>query len=427
MINRPAQASDALRTVGLIDIGTSKVVCLIAVIDTRQRGPDGLAAAQVIGAGYHQSRGVKAGVVADLDEAGNAVRGAILAAERQAGIAIEEAIVSVSCGRLKSQSFSARANLELGIVTDADLERLIEGGRSYAERGHRTLLHLNELGYRLDGQAGIINPRGMAGSQLVADLHAVSADAAPIRNMIAMFDRSDLATRGLVATPLASALAATSEEERRLGVTLIDIGAGVASIAAFADGSLLYTDAVTVGGQLVTCDIGRALQTPLSEAERIKTLYGTLTLAQSDSHGTIAYQVAGDEPGIVHHTTRAKLAEIMRPRIDSMLMLLNERLEKSGVASFCGDRVVLAGGACQMMGFGEYAATALGRPTRVARLAGWPALPGGGTAPEFAAVTGLLIAARGGAGMASRLVREETGGAPRRYLGRVGEWLRQGF
>ena len=280
-MNGNERSQKGRKIVGLLDIGTFKVACLIVAAGERapSNGHAGVPG-RVIGVGHQRSRGVKAGVITNLDEAEAAVRATIAQAERMAGVTLEEVLVSVSCGRLSSQNFAASAAVESGTVSDDDVERVLAGGRSYAEREGRTLVHLNRIGFRLDGVSGIPDPRGMAARRLAADLHAVTGDEAPIRNLLLVIERCYLNASGLIPSALASAIAATSEEERRLGVTCIDIGGGATTLAVFAEGRFLFTDTVTVGGSHITFDIARTLQTPLAEAERIKALYGTLVGAQ---------------------------------------------------------------------------------------------------------------------------------------------------
>ncbi len=176
----------------------------------------------------------------------------------------------------------------------------------------------------------------MAAERLSADLHTIAADEAPIRNLLLVVERCYLSVRALVAAPYASAIAVTSEEERRLGVTCIDIGGGTATVAAFAEGHFIHAAAVPVGGHQITFDIAQALQTPLAEAERIKTLYGTVIVARSDEHEAFSYALAGEEEGARGRTTKAQLAEIIRPRVASILGLVRERMDLAGVSAFAG-------------------------------------------------------------------------------------------
>lgn len=424
MLSRDKTDGKNSQIVGLLDIGTSKVACLIAALDPPER-PGENRRVRVLGVGHLRSRGIKAGVIIDLAEAEATVRAAIAQAERTARLTLEEVFVSVSCGRLQSSNFSASVDISGGVVRSDDIDRLMAGGHAFAEREGRTLIHLNRIGFRVDGAAGSHDPRGMAASRLSADLHTVAADEAPVRNLMLVVERCYLNVRALIATPYASALAATSEEERRLGVTCIDIGGGTATVAAFADGHFIHAATIPVGGHHITLDIAQSLQTPLAEAERIKTLYGTMVLAQSDEFETFSFALAGEEDGARGQATKAQLAGIIRPRVAGILGMVRERLDKAGVSSFAGERVVLTGGASALVGFGEFAANTLGRPARVASPVPSPGLPSIVGSPAFSTVAGLLAVAASGSGEVSGLRdREALGGG---YFERVGEWLKTGF
>ncbi|MGD9784712.1 MAG: cell division protein FtsA [Hyphomicrobiaceae bacterium] len=417
----------ATQILGLVDIGTAKVACLIVAIEPR--APSILPGMQrpfrVLGVGHQRSRGIKAGVIVDLDQAEVAVRAAVDQAERMAGVTLEAVHVALSCGRLKSENFAGGAEILSGRVEDADVARVLDGGRAYAERDGRMLVHMNRVGVRLDGAPGGDDPRGLAARDLSIDLHAVTADDAPVRNLMLLIERCYLSVEGFVVAPFASALAATSVEERRLGVSVVDIGAGVTTVAQFADGHLVHVDTLPVGGHHVTYDIARALQAPLEEAERIKALYGTVVRAPSDQHEAFGYPLAGESEGEMHQTTRAVLADVIRPRAQSLIALVRERLDRSGMASYAGDRVVLTGGASQLVGMAELAASILGRPTRVSGPDQAAALPGGLASPVFSTVVGLVAAADQGQGIVTG--RSDRGPLALGYLGRVGQWLRQGF
>jgi cell division protein FtsA len=238
-------------------------------------------------------------------------------------------------------------------------------------------------------------------------------------------ERCYLNVRALIATPYASALAATSDDERRLGVTCIDIGGGTATVAAFYDGHFIHAATIPVGGHHITLDIAQALQTPLAEAERIKTLYGTMVVAQSDEYETFSYALAGEEEGTRGQATKAQLAGIIRPRVAGILGMVRERLDKAGVSAFAGERVVLTGGASSLVGLGEFAANTLGRPARVSMPQASAGLPQNVSSPAFSTVAGLLAVAASGSGEVSGMRdREALGGG---YFERVGEWLKTGF
>ncbi|MDX2287979.1 MAG: cell division protein FtsA [Hyphomicrobiaceae bacterium] len=406
---------------GLLDIGTSKNACLIVALD-RGAAVAGRPSGRVVGLGHKRSRGIKAGVITDLEHAEQAVRACVGDAERMAGVTLDAVLVAVGCGRIRSQTFAANAEIANGIVADADIARVLSGGHAYVERDGRRLLHMNRIAFRLDGAPGASNPRGMAARRLTADLTAVTADEAPLRNIAVLLDRCFLGLDGFVASPYASALAVTSAEERRLGVTAIDIGAGTTKIGMFVDGHLIAAEVVPVGSDHITYDIARALRTPLAEAERIKALYGTVLFAQSDEHEVFSYPLA-DEEGY-YQATKAQLARIVAQRAQSLFGLIEERLDRSGMRHLAGRRFVLTGGGAELVGLAELAANRLREPVRVAGPSGPSGLPQAVRVPAFATVVGLLQAAE----EAERAPGgQELAGAGDGYLGRVGRWLMEGL
>jgi cell division protein FtsA len=412
--------------IGVLDIGTSKTVCLIvATPGSRSNGSGHHEGVRVLGFGHRPSRGLKAGAVLELDAAEQVLRAAVDQAEQMAGATIEEVFVAVTCGELSSSTFEANAKIANRVVSHVDVERLMEAGRNYAQRDGRSLVHLNHIAYRLDG-AGVPNPRGMAGTVLAADLHAVTAgEDSQVRNLLHVVERAFLSAAGVAPAAYASGLAATTEEERRLGTTCIDMGAGTTTLSMFAEGQLLSIDALTVGGQHVTFDIACALSTPFAEAERIKKLYGTLQRVESRDQGMVAYTLAGEEEPTLYQTTTAHIGGIVASRLSDLLAHVADRIDRTGLAHLAAHRVVLTGGASQLPGMAQFAETALGRPVRTARpqLAGMPA---GCKGPEFSAAAGLVrIALDPAAGVQydRRPLTIEGSG----YLKRVGQWLREGF
>jgi cell division protein FtsA len=380
---------------------------------------------RVLGIGHRHSRGLKAGVVVDLDDAEQVVRDAVAEAEHSAGVSIDEVFLSVSCGQLKSSNFVATVTIEGRVVKRGDVQRLMAAGRSFAERDGRTLLHMNRIGYRLDGTVGVRDPLGMAGKILAADLHAVTADDAPVRNLLLLVERCYLSAAGLVPASYASGLAATSEEERHHGVACIDMGAGTTTTSLFAEGHLLWTYAAPVGGNHLTFDIARSLSAPLAEAERIKTVYGTLAKEASADDEEIAYSAVGADAPAIHHVRKRQLYEVVSTRIRDLLGQVAERMERSGFARYGVERIVLTGGASRLAGIVELAATTLARPVRVGGPAPLEGLPVGLCSPAFSTAVGLVHAARvHAAGWRDGPGRRQ---AANGYLGRVGQWLRESF
>jgi cell division protein FtsA len=427
VLTRTKSSSRPGDVIGVLDIGTSKTVCLIvAPPNSRANGLWRRERPSVLGFGLRPSRGLKAGVVIDLDGAEQALRSAMSQAEQAAGLTVEEVFVAVTGGRLKSLTFEAETKVADRIVGDADAERLAAAGRSYAERDGHTLLQLAQIGYRLDGAGGVANPRGMAGSLLAADFHAVTVEDAPLRNLLQVVERSFLTPAGIVPAPYASGLAATTEEERRLGVTCIDLGAGSTTWSMFADGHLLLVDSVAVGGHHVTFDIARSLATPFAEAERIKTLHGSLEEGASEDEEMFSYAVSGRGEPVLHETTKADLNGIIAGRVSDLIAQVTERIERSGVAHLAAQRVVLTGGASQLKGLALFAEEMLGRPVRIGRPEPAAGMPVAYCNPLFSTAMGLIpIAFDPAARLRGSGVRDDV--AAGGYLKRVGQWLREGF
>jgi cell division protein FtsA len=415
------QADDVI---GLLDIGTSKTVCVIvAVPQSRPVLSLRQVEVRVLGSGVCASRGMKGGTVFELHEAEQAVREAVAQAERAACGAVEDVVVAVACGRLKSATFTADTRIGGRVVGTADIDRLMAAGRKHAERDGRTLLHMNCISYRLDGTAGIGDPLGLAGESLGSDLHAVTADDAPLRNMVHVVERAYLSARGLVPAPYASALAASSGEERQLGVLCLDIGAGTTTVATFAQGHLLSSEVVPIGGNHVTFDIAQTLSASVYEAERIKKDHVSLARAAGDDDEVFAYALAGDEAGAAARATKGQARAIVRDRMLRLFTDVAERIERANVAGYA-KRVVLTGGASEQAGLGELAADFFGRRVRIARNEPVVGLPPGFAGPAYSTAVGLVqVALDPSAGTRWDRGSEAAGG----YLQRMGQWLRESF
>jgi len=419
------------RIVTALDVGTSKICCLIA---RTWSAPDWLEVAgegvqfEILGFGHHRAEGLKGGMVTHLDRAEHCIRAAVDAAERMAGMIVDEAHVAVTCGRLQSETFSASVALPTGAVRDDDALRILAGARQYAEREKRSVLHTLATGYRLDDNGGIREPLGMCGERLGIDVHAVTADEVAMRNLALCVERCHLEVTSLVAAPYASALAVMTPDEAKLGVACLDFGAGTTTLSVFADGHFVHTDAIALGGNGLTADIARALAAPLDHAERLKTLHGSAFAAASDEREIITFPSVGErEKGIMNQISKAQLAVIIRPRIEEILDLMRRRLAACGHASEAAQTLVLTGGGSQLTGVADLASNMFGRPARLGRPRTLNGLPDGGTGPDFASAIGLLLQwARGDDKLSGRaeqrFLRTGTG-----YFSRVSEWIRDNF
>jgi cell division protein FtsA len=409
------------RIVSVVDIGTNKVVCMICAVAPYSD----VVVPRLLGLGYQASQGMKASVVTDIDAAEEAVRRSIQQAEEMAGFVIDEVILSVACGRLKSNNIKASTETTGDVVSYDDIDKLKASGRRYVERDGRALLHLNAIGFHLDGRVGITDPLGLSGRALSCDLHAASIDQSPLRNLMQVVERCNVAVSGVVPMPYASALAVTTDMERYEGVVVVDVGGGSTTMAFFVEGHLVSVHAAPIGGNHFTYDIARALATPVVEAERIKTLYGNMAAAHSDEHESVPYKIAGDQDCALHHLTTAELRDIIAPRVDALIGMMSERIETSVITPSRFARVVMTGGGSQLVGLAEIATDLLDRPTRVGRpdiYAGWDERI---ALPPFAAACGAALV--GTRQCLQSLSMPHASSAQRGYLGQVGQWIRESF
>ncbi len=416
--------------VAALDVGTAKIVCLIARLAPRP--PQEVLrrrshAIEVLGIGHVRSAGIKAGAVVDIDAAEGAIRYAVDTAERAAKVRIESVLLSVTAGRIASEHYAATVPLPNGRAGDSEIERVLAAGSRHSARDERVVLHSLPIGYVLDETHAVRDPRGMIGSQLGVDMHFVTTDAAPARNLMFAVEHSHLAVGAMAAAAYVGGLSVLADDEADLGAAVIDMGAGTTTIAVFSGGRLMHADGFALGGQHITMDLARGLPTSLSEAERIKTLYGSALAGPSDDRDVITLSPVGegDAPAVV---PRAMLTRIIKPRVEEILEMVRDRLNASSFARDARARVVLTGGACQLTGMADLAARVLGRQVRVGRPLGVSGLPDTAKSPSFAAATGLLVYPQAAhlEVFEPRLTRQLMTGTDG-YFARVGRWLRESF
>jgi cell division protein FtsA len=419
--------------VTVLDIGSSKICCIIAKLkpcEESQRLPGRTHRMRIIGIGHQRSRGVKSGVVVDLDRAEQAIRLAVDAAERMAGLTIESLIVNLSAGRLKSETFSARINLGGHEVDQSDIRRVLAAGARQALSGDRQVVHSLPVAFSLDDERGVRDPRGMIGDVLGVDMHVLSGVAAPLRNLELAVNRCHLSVERMVATPYASGLSALVDDEAEMGAACIDMGGGTTTLAVFSEGKFVHADAIAIGGNHVTLDLAKGLSTRLDDAERLKVMHGSALPASNDDRDIITVQpISGDETDAPLQVPRAAMTRVIRARIDETLEMIRDRLNQSGYGNNVGKRVVLTGGASQLVGLPEAARRILGRSVRIGRPLGVAGLPEAAKGPAFAAVVGLMIypqvAGLEGRFSARAFSQRMTGTGGR--LSRMSQWLRDSF
>ena len=307
---------------------------------------------------------------------------------------------------------------------------MLGAGAKQALKVEREVVHSLPTGYSLDAERGVRDPRGMVGDTLGVDMHVLTGDAAPLRNLELCINRSHLSVERMVATPYASGLAALVDDELEMGAACIDMGGGTTTISVFADGKFVHADAMPIGGSHVTLDMAKGLSTRLEDAERLKVMHGSALPGSADDRDVVSIQPIGNDDGEVPvQVPRSVMTRIIRARIEETLEILRDRLNQSGYGNAVGKRVVLTGGASQLAGLPEAARRILGRNVRIGRPLGVAGLPEAAKGPAFATSVGLLIypqvagleniQTRGG----MRLKMTGTGGT----FHRMGQWLRDSF
>lgn len=418
--------------VASLDIGTSKIACMIARLkpcapNEALRGRTH--AVELLGYSQIQSRGVKAGAVVDLAACEQAVRHAVSLAEKMAKVRVESVLLSVSAGRLNGQLIEASADIKGGAVTPADVTRVTSTGMHHATAIGRTVLHALPTGYSLDGVKGIRDPRGMVARQFGVDMNVVTADATVAKNIMLVVERCHLNVEAMAASPYVAGLSVLTDDEADLGAAVVEMGAGTTTIATYSGGKFVHASGFAVGGQHITMDLARGIGACIADAERIKTLYGTVLTGGSDARELMSVPTAGDDDRDVPQVvSRATIANIVRQRAEEIFEMVRDRLADSPFAAEPRARVVLSGGASQLTGIPELATQILGRPVRIGRPLGFGRLPNEAKSASFAVPSGLLVYPQYAhlehvEPRHTRQLKTGTHG----YFGKVGRWLRDGF
>ena len=418
--------------VAALDVGTSKVVCMIARLEPQ--GPQEVLrrrshGVRLLGFSHVAASGMKAGGVVDLVEAEETIRQAIDIAENAAGVQLESVVVSMSGGRIGSERFVANIDLAGGAVTDSDIARVLSAANGHSVHNGRAILHCLPTSYSLDATTGIREPRGMLGRRFGVNMHMVTADVAPVRNLMLTVERSHIDVEAMAASPYVAGLSALADDEADLGAACIDMGAGTTTLAVFSRGRFVHADGFALGGQHVTLDLARGLNTRIADAERIKAIYGSVLTGGSDERDMISVPPVGDdEREPPQFVSRETLVRIIKPRVEEILEMVRDRLAASPFAAEPRARVLLTGGASQLAGLADLAARILKRPVRVGRPLGVAGLPEAAKGPAFAVAAGLLVYPQAAhlehfEPRRTRQLMTGTGG----YMTRVGRWLRESF
>ena len=298
--------------IAVLDIGSSKVSALIVARDDDGR-------LRVMGSGQRESRGVKRGYVTDMDASEVAVREAVESAERMSGVTIDDVWASFGAGGLVSDVANVEVELGGHQVEQSDIEELLRHGRAAIDQGGRTVLHAHPALFTIDGVEGVHNPIGLHADKLGVDIHVVAADPAPLKNLDYVIRSAHLGVRAIVASPVAAALACLTEEERELGVALIEMGAEVTNVSLHAGGMLVGLRSIPMGAKDVSDDIACAFAVQRRDAERLKCFYGSAMTSPRDNHEMIEANLIGAEEGAEPtRITRAQLMTVIRQRVEQL-------------------------------------------------------------------------------------------------------------
>ncbi len=363
-----------------LDLGSTKVSAVVGEVDA-----DGIT---ILGAGNVPCRGLRKGVVTNIEWTVRAIREAVDAAQNCAGVEIDTVYAGIAGSHIRTVASSGMCAVSGREVTQADVERVLEGARAVPIDADRMILHVLPREYMVDSQEGIRDPIGMSGVRLQAQVNLVTAGTSCVQNVVRSVERCGLDVADVVLEPLASADAVLSDDEKEIGVAVVDIGGGTTDILIYEDGGIAHSSVIPVGGNNITTDLAAGLRTPTGEAERLKRNYGcALGRMVTDDEEVEVPGVGGHAP---RRVPRRLLSDIIEPRCEEIFHEVRRRMEESGLLESVSAGVVLTGGANLMEGMVECAEEVLGMPVRVGFPVGVSGLVQLVQGPQYAASVGLL-------------------------------------
>lgn len=386
--------------VAVLDVGTSKIACLILRFDGPERlrevegvGPmAGQSSFRVIGAATTRSRGVKFGEIAQMNETERAIRTAVQAAQKMANVRVDHVIACFSGAEPRSYGLAGEWDLQDSVVTEQDVARVLASCDVPDLGPGREVVHAQPVNFALDHRTGLGDPRGQIGNRLACDMHLLSIDGAVVQNLLYCIKRCDLELAGIASSAYVSGISSLVEDEQELGAACIDMGGGSTGISIFMKKHMIYADSVRLGGDHVTSDISKGLQIPLAVAEKIKTKHGGIHATSMDDREMIEIGgESGDWEKDRRQISRTELIGIMRPRVEEILEEARSRLDAAGFDYLPSQQIVLTGGASQIPGLDGLAARILGQQVRLGRPLRVQGLPQAATGAAFASAVGLCL------------------------------------
>ena len=386
--------------IAILDIGTSKIGCLVLRFDGPEQFPatDGVgslagqSAFRVIGAATTRSRGLRFGEIDAMGETERAIRTAVQQAQKMAQTRVDHVIATFSGARPRSYGLAGTVELIGATVTEDDIARALAACEMPDIGEGREVLHAQPVNFALDHRTGLSDPRGQAGNRLSVDMHVLTVDAHVVRNALYCIRRCDLEVAGIASSAYASGISSLVEDEQELGAACIDMGGGSTGLSIFIKKHMIYADAVRLGGDHVTSDISKGLHVPWAVAERIKNFYGGLVATGIDDREQIEIGgQSGDWEKDRRTVSRSELIGIMRPRVEEILEEVRARLDAAGFDHLPSQQIVLTGGASQIPGLDGLAPKILGQQVRIGRPLRVQGLPQAATGPGFASAVGLSL------------------------------------
>jgi cell division protein FtsA len=399
-----------------LDIGTSKIAAIVA-----EMKPEG--GFEVIGMGSSPSRGLKKGVVVNIESTVNAIQRALEEAELMADCKIRDVWTGIAGSHIRSFNSHGMVAIKDREVAQADVDRVVETAKAIPIPTDQQILHVLNQEFVIDGQEDVREPLGMSGVRLEVKVHIVTGAVSAAQNIMKCVRRCGLEVNDLILQPLASATAVLSEDERDLGVCLVDIGGGTSDIAVFTQGAIRHTAVIPIAGDQITNDIAMALRTPTKEAEEIKRRYGCALRELADAQEMVEVPGVGDrEP---KKMSRQTLAEVIEPRVEELYSLVQAELRRSGFEELLSSGIVITGGSSSMQGMVELGEEVFHMPVRL----GLPAYAGGLSEvirnPRYSTGVGLLMA--GLSQHQRHQIEKMQGGSFKQIFGRMKKWFETNF
>ncbi len=399
-----------------LDIGTSKIIAIVAEIKS-----DG--GFEIIGLGSHPSRGLRKGVVANIETTVNAIQRALEEVELMADCKINEIYTGIAGSHIKGFNSHGMVPIKDKEVSEKDVERVMETAKAVNIPADQQILHILNQEFIIDGQEDVREPVGMSGIRLEVKVHIVTGAVSAAQNIVKCVHRCGLEVRDLILQPLASAMAVLSEDEKDLGVCLVDIGGGTTDIAVFTHGAIRHTAVIPIAGDQVTNDIAMALRTPTKNAEDIKCRYGYALRGMADANEMVEVPDVGNRGS--RQLSIQTLAEVIEPRIEELYSLIQAELRRSGFEELLSSGIVITGGCASLRGMVELGEEIFHMPVRL----GLPRYSGNLKevvhTPRYATSIGLIIA--GIEQMQHQQSTRSQGGSAQQIFARMKGWFQRNF